>query len=120
MANTRQTIDAHVGRQLRQIRLLRGFSQTELGNMLSRPVSFQQIQKYESGVNGLSANKMWELSRALRISPLYFFDGLTDAPHPMPAPSIKTLKTAEALLALPPSVSAALMGVIHLSALTRE
>lgn len=81
-------IDAHIGRQLRQLRQLRGLSQTALGELPRFPVSFQQIQKYETGSNALSAARLWELARALNVSPLYFFDGLEEtAPHkPRPNP----------------------------------
>jgi len=47
-------------------------SQTDLGNSLG--VSFQQIQKYEKGLNGCSAKRIEELSKALHVSILYFFN----------------------------------------------
>jgi transcriptional regulator with XRE-family HTH domain len=39
-------------------------------------VSFQQIQKYEAGENRISASKIYELSKILKISPYFFFEGL--------------------------------------------
>jgi transcriptional regulator with XRE-family HTH domain len=42
-------------------------------------IRFQQVQKYESGANRISASRLWDLSRALKVSVTYFFEGL-DSP----------------------------------------
>lgn len=67
-------IDIHVGRQLRVHRLALGVSQQALADALE--VSFQQIQKYESGANRISASKLYKASRALGIAPSALFEGL--------------------------------------------
>lgn len=67
-------IDVHVGRLLRVHRLALGVSQQELAEALS--VSFQQVQKYESGANRISASKLYKASRALGIAPSALFEGL--------------------------------------------
>ena len=67
-------VDIHVGRRMRQRRELRGMPQKELAKKLG--ISFQQIQKYESGANRVSASKMWELCGVLKVDPGYFFEGL--------------------------------------------
>ncbi len=67
-------VDTHVGRQLRARRELRGLPQKELARQLG--ISFQQVQKYESGANRISASKMWQLCEVLDITPGYFFEGL--------------------------------------------
>ncbi|MBO9545440.1 helix-turn-helix transcriptional regulator [Caulobacter sp.] len=67
-------VDIHVGRQLRIHRLALGVSQQDLAEALS--VSFQQIQKYESGANRISASKLYKAARALRIAPSALFEGL--------------------------------------------
>lgn len=67
-------IDIHVGRQLRVHRLALGVSQQALADALA--VSFQQIQKYESGANRISASKLYKASRALGIAPSALFEGL--------------------------------------------
>lgn len=59
---------------MRQRRELRGMPQKELAKKLG--ISFQQIQKYESGANRVSASKMWELCGVLSVDPGYFFEGL--------------------------------------------
>ncbi|NNE82960.1 MAG: helix-turn-helix transcriptional regulator [Alphaproteobacteria bacterium] len=67
-------VDTHVGRQMRARRELRGLPQKELARQLN--ISFQQIQKYESGANRISASKMWQLCNVLEVAPGYFFEGL--------------------------------------------
>jgi transcriptional regulator with XRE-family HTH domain len=52
-----KTFDQHIGEQIRELRGGVGISQTRLGHVLG--VSFQQIQKYESGTNRLSAGQLW-------------------------------------------------------------
>ncbi len=71
-------VDTHVGKKLKQMRVMRGLTQTDVANGLN--ISFQQVQKYELGRNRISASKLFELSRILNVPPAYFFDGLTDEP----------------------------------------
>jgi len=72
MANT---VDLHVGMRLRQRRRLLGYTQQRLADEVS--IRFQQIQKYESGANRISASRLWSLSKALDVPVSFFFDGLT-------------------------------------------
>ena len=65
-------VDVHVGSRMREMRLLRGLSQTALGRELG--VTFQQIQKYERGANRLSASMLWHAADALNVPISYFFD----------------------------------------------
>lgn len=53
---------------------MRGMPQKELAKRLG--ISFQQIQKYESGANRISASKLWELCGVMDVDPGYFFEGL--------------------------------------------
>ncbi len=69
-------VDIHVGKKLKQLRVLRGMTQTEVAQGLG--ISFQQVQKYELGRNRISASKLFEISRILNVAPSYFFDGLDD------------------------------------------
>jgi transcriptional regulator with XRE-family HTH domain len=59
---------------MRARRELRGLPQKELARRLG--LSFQQVQKYESGANRISASKMWQLCEVLDVTPGYFFEGL--------------------------------------------
>jgi transcriptional regulator with XRE-family HTH domain len=71
MANT---VDLHVGKRLRQRRRLLGLTQQKLADEVN--IRFQQIQKYESGANRISASRLWALAKALEIPVSFFFDGL--------------------------------------------
>lgn len=70
--------DVHVGRKVRDARVAKGMSQTELGNLLG--VSFQQVQKYEKGTNRLGASRLWATAIALDLPIPYFFEGLEGGP----------------------------------------
>jgi transcriptional regulator with XRE-family HTH domain len=70
-----ESIDAHVGKRLRQRRIELGMSQQKLSGVTG--VSYQQIQKYERGTNRIGASMLWLLSDVLNIQPAYFFDGLS-------------------------------------------
>lgn len=59
---------------MRARRELRGLPQKELARQLG--ISFQQVQKYESGANRISASKMWQLCEVLDVAPGYYFEGL--------------------------------------------
>lgn len=65
-------IDACVGRRIRQRRQEKEMSQEQLASLLG--VTFQQVQKYEKGVNRVSASRLWDISRILEVSIGYFFE----------------------------------------------
>lgn len=67
-------VDIYVGKRMRQRREMQGLPQKELARKLG--ISFQQVQKYESGANRISASKLWQLCDVLDVEPGYFFDGL--------------------------------------------
>ena len=67
-------IDVHVGARLRQRRTLLGMNQTNLGNAIG--VTFQQVQKYENGMNRISGSRLFALSRVLDVPVEYFFDDM--------------------------------------------
>lgn len=67
-------VDVHVGIRLRLRRTLLGMSQEKLGEAIG--LTFQQVQKYERGVNRIGASRLWELSRVLDVPVSFFFEGL--------------------------------------------
>ncbi len=73
-------IDAHVGARIRLRRTLLGMSQERLGEALG--LTFQQVQKYERGVNRVGASRLFDLSRVLDVPISFFFD---DMPEPLAA-----------------------------------
>jgi transcriptional regulator with XRE-family HTH domain len=70
-------VDGHVGGRVRLRRMLLGISQEKLGEQLG--LTFQQIQKYEKGVNRVSASRLFDLAQVLRVPVQYFFEDLPSA-----------------------------------------
>ncbi|MGR3783211.1 MAG: helix-turn-helix domain-containing protein [Albimonas sp.] len=67
-------VDAHVGKRVRHRRWMMGMTQQQLGDMVG--IKFQQIQKYETGMNRISASRLWDIAKALDVPINYFFEGL--------------------------------------------
>ncbi|MFY0596107.1 MAG: helix-turn-helix transcriptional regulator [Cognatishimia sp.] len=67
-------IDVLVGKRIRARRHAIGISQTELGDAIG--VKFQQIQKYETGANRVSASRLWAVAEKLGVDVVYFFEGI--------------------------------------------
>lgn len=65
-------IDVHVGTRVRLRRMLLGMSQEKLGEQLG--LTFQQVQKYEKGVNRVGASRLFELAKVLSVKVGYFFE----------------------------------------------
>lgn len=65
-------VDVHVGRRLRLRRTILGMSQEALGD--SSGVTFQQIQKYERGINRIGSSRLFQFSKILKVPVSYFFD----------------------------------------------
>ena len=62
----------HLGSKLRMRRLALGLTQTKVAQAIN--VTFQQIQKYEKGTNGVSSNRLMQLSQFLKVPINYFFE----------------------------------------------
>lgn len=69
-------IDVHVGSRIRLRRTLMGLSQERLGEALG--LTFQQVQKYERGINRVGASRLYDLARALDVPISFFFDDMAD------------------------------------------
>jgi transcriptional regulator with XRE-family HTH domain len=69
-------VDVYVGKRLRLKRTLLGLSQETLGKAIG--VTFQQIQKYERGINRMGASRLHDFARALGTSVSYFFEGFSE------------------------------------------
>jgi len=67
-------VDVHVGKQIRHRRWLIGMTQQQLAEAVG--IKFQQIQKYETGANRVSASRLWDIAEALEVEIAFFFDGL--------------------------------------------
>jgi len=67
-------VDIHVGKRVKEIRTIRGLTQSNVADLLG--ISFQQLQKYETGANRVSASRMFETAKLLDVSPSFFFEGI--------------------------------------------
>ena len=71
-----ENFNVHLGRKLRMRRLALGLTQTKVAQAIN--VTFQQIQKYEKGTNGVSSNRLMQLAQFLKIPIIYFFEDFKD------------------------------------------
>ena len=67
-------VDAHVGHRVRLRRMLIGMSQERLGELLG--LTFQQVQKYEKGINRIGAGRLFEVSGILGVPISFFYDDI--------------------------------------------
>ena len=67
-----ENFNIHLGKKLRMRRLSLGLTQTKVANAIN--VTFQQIQKYEKGTNGVSSSRLMQLSSFLKVPITYFFE----------------------------------------------
>ncbi len=72
-------VDVHVGKRVRHRRWLVGMTQQQLAEKVG--IKFQQIQKYETGMNRVSASRLWDISAALSVPVSFFFEGLSSQDH---------------------------------------
>lgn len=70
-------VDVHVGKKIRQRRWLIGMTQQQLAGRVG--IKFQQIQKYETGANRVSASRLWDIAEALDTPVSAFFEGIEEA-----------------------------------------
>ena len=80
-------VDVHVGKRIRHRRWMVGMTQQQLAEKVG--IKFQQIQKYETGMNRVSASRLWDISDALSVPVSFFFEGLEggaerEAEHALP------------------------------------
>ena len=69
-------IDAQVGNRVRLRRMLIGMSQERLGELLG--LTFQQVQKYEKGVNRIGAGRLFQVAHILGVPVSYFYEGVNE------------------------------------------
>ncbi|NOX41105.1 MAG: helix-turn-helix transcriptional regulator [Alphaproteobacteria bacterium] len=67
-------IDVEVGNRVRTLRLLNGFTQSDLAKSIG--VKFQQVQKYETGANRISCSRIWKIAAAFDIPVTDFFHNI--------------------------------------------
>ena len=70
-------VDVHVGKRIRHRRWMVGMTQQQLAEKVG--IKFQQIQKYETGMNRVSASRLWDIAETLSVPVSFFFVGLEGA-----------------------------------------
>lgn len=76
-------VDAHVGKRIRHRRWMVGMTQQQLADKVG--IKFQQIQKYETGMNRVSASRLWDIAETLGVTISFFFEGLAEGVQVMQA-----------------------------------
>ena len=71
---TPNPVDIYVGARLREARLQRGLSQERVAEEMG--ITFQQVQKYEKGLNRIGASRLWDLAQVLGMTISYFYDNM--------------------------------------------
>lgn len=115
--------DLHVGGRIKLRRVLLGLSQEKVATQLG--LSFQQLQKYEKGVNRVAPSRLWQLGQILDVPISFFYDGYPPAegeesPQPLARADRLTLETAKALDALPRRMRRAVLDLVRASADVRD
>lgn len=106
-------VDIHVGRRVRIRRVLCGLSQTALADQLS--LTFQQLQKYESGANRISASRLWQIAKILDVPIAWFFMGIDDDADQLEEFRTKreTLELVRNIGTCPPEVQRRFRALLH-------
>ena len=88
-------VDVHVGKRIRHRRWMVGMTQQQLGDTVG--IKFQQIQKYETGMNRVSASRLWDIADALGCDVSFFFEGQEHTREPIEGIPGDLLSDKEAL-----------------------
>lgn len=70
-------VDVHVGKKLRLQRTIMGFSQEALAKAVG--ITFQQVQKYERGINRMSASRLFDFAKVMNVEVSYFYEGFNES-----------------------------------------
>lgn len=110
--------DKHIGERIKICRMVQGLTQSNVAAELG--ISFQQLQKYETGANRVSGSKICDLAKALRCSPAYFFEGIGEKiTQDIPRTRDEALML-EHMRKLPQKTRPALLDIAKLTAQTND
>jgi transcriptional regulator with XRE-family HTH domain len=82
-------VDGHVAARIRERRMMLGTSQRQLATLIK--VTYQQLHKYEVGVNRISAGRLFQIAEALDVNVAYFFTGVANDSTFTPPPHLPQL-----------------------------
>ena len=75
--NEPNPVDVHVGKRIRLRRTILHITQQQMADMLG--LTFQQVQKYEKGMNRVGASRLWDISKVLKVPMNFFFEDMDEA-----------------------------------------
>ncbi|MEE4346660.1 MAG: helix-turn-helix domain-containing protein [Paracoccaceae bacterium] len=101
-------VDVHVGKRIRHRRWLLAMTQQQLAEQVG--IKFQQIQKYETGANRVSASRLWDIADTLGVPVSFFFEGLPTAQSSVSLVGEEHAKTAPSTVVTPRNGAPDLMG----------
>lgn len=74
-------IENHIGKQIKLLRLSRKISQKDLAKKMD--ITYQQVQKYENGLNKISVSRLWQVCDIFEITPDYLFENILSEDMPV-------------------------------------
>jgi transcriptional regulator with XRE-family HTH domain len=77
-------IETNIGQQLKMLRISKKISQKHLAGLMG--ITYQQVQKYENGLNRISVSRLWQYCRIFNISPDFLFEGILNEDAPILSP----------------------------------
>ena len=114
-----QDVDRHVGARVRERRVALGLTQHQVAELIG--TSYQQAHKYETGINRISAGRLYQIAQALEVEPGYFFQGLGESELAGPtAGRRRLLDLTQSFAVLPRRQQEALAGMTRALAGTGE
>src|ERR1043166_8862392 len=84
-------VDVYVGARIRMRRNMLGISQAEMGERIG--VTFQQVQKYEKGVNRIGSSRLLQICEVIQVTPAWLFEG-TPVPKPKASAAAREMDAA--------------------------
>jgi transcriptional regulator with XRE-family HTH domain len=79
-----EEIEQHIGKQIKMLRMAQKMSQKDLAERMD--ITYQQVQKYETGLNRISVSRLWQLCNIFGITPNFLFEGVLDSSNKDHAP----------------------------------
>lgn len=78
-------VERHIGKQIKMLRMAQKISQKELAKQMD--ITYQQVQKYETGLNRISVSRLWQICNIFSITPNFLFENVLDVSTKSHSPS---------------------------------
>jgi len=77
-------VERHIGKQIKMLRMAQKMSQKDLAKKMG--ITYQQVQKYETGLNRISVSRLWQICNIFSIAPNFLFENVLETPEKSHAP----------------------------------